>query len=167
MPCSDWRIFAYISLYQIFIKHYINNNLPLQIIAYCEQMYCYTHHMCLRVHLNICVSENAFRFMAGRHKHRPDLYNILYVRPVHGFYARQLYVQIRLYFLFLALFICPFSFAHRRRYLNAFIASLDDNTHYAHSYIQTCELAIPLLITLFFISPMILMVYNINFVCLK
>ena len=59
--------------------------------------------MCLRMHLNICVSENAFRLMAGRHKHRPDLYIILYVRPMHGFYARQLYVQIRLYFLFLTL----------------------------------------------------------------
>ena len=79
--------------------------------------------------------ENAFRFMAGRHKRRPDLYNILCVRPMHGFYARQLYVQIRLYFLFLALFICPFSFAHRRRNLNAFLASLDDNTQYAHFYI--------------------------------
>ena len=127
MPCSDWRIFAYISLSQFFIKQYINNNLPPSNyrILRIEQTYCYTHKLltCLRMHLNICVSENAFRFMAGRHKHRPDLYNILYVRPVHGFYARQLYVQIRLYFLFLALFICcPFSFAHRRRNLNAFPA---------------------------------------------
>lgn len=61
MPCSDWRIFAYISLYQIFIKHCINNSLPpsnyriLRIVHL--EVHCYTHHMCLRVHLNICVSE--------------------------------------------------------------------------------------------------------------
>ena len=136
MPCSDWRIFA---LSQFFFKQYINNNLPPSNyrILRIEQRHCYTqkHHICLRMHLNICVSENAFRFMAGRHKRRPDLYNILCVRPMHGFYARQLYVQIRLYFLFLALFICPFSFAHRRRNSNAFLASLDDNTQYAHFYI--------------------------------
>ena len=58
-------------------------------------MMLHTNHVCLHVHLNICVSVNAFRFMAARHKRRPDLYFILYVRPLHGFYARQLYVQIR------------------------------------------------------------------------
>ena len=108
MPCSDWRIFTYISLFpKTFHQISINDNLPPSNyrILRIEQTYCYTHKLltCLRMHLNICVSENAFRFMAGRHKHRPDLYNILYVRPMHGFYARQLYVQIRLYFLFLAL----------------------------------------------------------------
>ena len=64
-------------------------------IANNAAMVLHTHHVCLHVHLNICVSVNAFRFMAARHKRRPDLYFILYVRPLHGFYARQLYVQIR------------------------------------------------------------------------
>ena len=98
MPCSDWMIFTNISLFpKTFHQISINDNLPPSNyrILRIEQTYCYTHKLltCLRMHLNICVSENAFRFMAGRHKHRPDLYNILYVRPMHGFYARQLYTQ--------------------------------------------------------------------------
>ena len=130
MPCSDWRIFTSISSFpKFFIKTFINDNLPPSNyrILRIEQRHNYTQklHICLRMHLNICVSENAFRFMAGRHKHRPDLYIILYVRPMHGFYARQLYVYKFVYILSFSgtLFICcPFFFAHRRRNLNAFPA---------------------------------------------
>ena len=121
MPCSDWRIFTCISLFpKTFHQTFINDNLPPSNyrILRIEQTYCYTHKLliCLRMHLNICVSENAFRFMAGRHKHRPDLYSILYAP--YAWILRPPAICINSFILSFSgtrFIFCPFSFAHRRR----------------------------------------------------